>query len=89
MPVQAQRGDRIITPTHLQRHCCGQHHTWAVLPLRKSPSTHFMGGWVGLGVQSGQAQQISPQPGFDPRTIQPVAGRCTSYTIPASHIYKF
>ena len=26
---------------------------------------------------SGQAQKISPSPGFDPRTVQPVAGRYT------------
>ena len=29
--------------------------------------------------RSGQVQKISPPPGFDPRTVQPVAGRYTDY----------
>jgi hypothetical protein len=28
-------------------------------------------------------QKISPAPGFDPRTVQPVASRYTDYAIPA------
>ena len=27
--------------------------------------------------RSGQVRKISPPPGFDPRTVQPVASRCT------------
>jgi hypothetical protein len=29
--------------------------------------------------QSGQALKISPPPGFDPRTVQPVVTRCTDW----------
>ena len=36
-------------------------------------------GWP-QGV-SGQVRNISPPPGFDPRTVQPVAGRYTDYAI--------
>ena len=32
--------------------------------------------------RSGQVRKISPQPGFDPRTVQPVASRCTDWAIP-------
>ena len=37
---------------------------------------------MGLG-RSGQLRKISPLPGFDPRTVQPVASRYTDYAIPA------
>jgi hypothetical protein len=33
----------------------------------------------GLQGRSGQVRKISPQPGFDPRTVQPVASRYTDY----------
>jgi hypothetical protein len=33
--------------------------------------------------RSGQVRKISPQPGFDPRTVQPVASRYIDYAIPA------
>ena len=37
--------------------------------------------------QSGRVQKISPQPGFDPRTIQPVGSHYTDYaTRPAWYI---
>ena len=32
---------------------------------------------------SGRVQKISPEPGFDPRTVHPVASRYTDYAIPA------
>ena len=34
----------------------------------------------GLQGRSGQVRKISPPPGFDPRTVQPVASRYTDYT---------
>jgi hypothetical protein len=57
-------------------------------PNKSSPHAHIPGqtryplyrrlggpqGW------SGQVQQIWPSPGFDPRTVQPVASRYTAYT---------
>ena len=36
-------------------------------------------GLVGPQVRSGQVRKISPPPGFDLRTVQPVASRCTDY----------
>jgi hypothetical protein len=33
--------------------------------------------------RAGQVPKISPPPGFDPWTIQPVASHYTDYTIPA------
>jgi hypothetical protein len=33
--------------------------------------------------RSGQARKISPPSGLDPRTVQPVADRCTDYAVPA------
>jgi hypothetical protein len=32
--------------------------------------------------QSGRVRKISPPPGFDPQTFQPVASRCTGWAIP-------
>jgi len=37
----------------------------------------------GLQGQSGRVRKISPSPGFDPRTVQPIASRYTNYAIPA------
>ena len=33
--------------------------------------------------RSGRVWKISPTPGFDPRTVQPVVNRCTDWAIPA------
>ena len=41
-----------------------------------------------LGVpqgRSGQLRKISPSPGFDPRTVQPVASRYTDYATRPTH----
>jgi hypothetical protein len=35
--------------------------------------------WGGPQAQSGQVQKISPPPGFDPQTVQPVAIHYTDY----------
>ena len=43
----------------------------------KIPGTHCIGGWVGPQGQSGRVRKISLPPGFDPRTVQPVASRYT------------
>ena len=40
----------------------------------------------GPQVRSGQARKVSPPPGFDPRTVQPVASSYTDYaTRPTPH----
>ena len=38
--------------------------------------------------RSGRVRKISPAPGFDPRTVQPVASRYTVYAIPQHVIYQ-
>ena len=64
----------------------GQRHTPAALPPGKRPGAHLyrrLGGPQGL---SGLLRKISPSPGFDSGTVQPVAGRCTDYIIPANNL---
>ena len=39
-------------------------------------------GWVPRPVWTGTENLASPPMGLDPRTVQPVASRCTHYTIP-------
>ena len=55
----------------------GQRHALAVLPPGKTrcPLYRKLGGPQG---RSGQLRKISPPPGFDPRTVQPVAIRYTN-----------
>jgi hypothetical protein len=39
--------------------------------------------------RSGQVRKISPPPGFDPQTVQPVGGRYTDYaTRPTKNLFK-
>jgi hypothetical protein len=54
----------------------GQHHAPAALPPVKTqyPLYKRLGGPQG---RSGRVRKISPPPGFDPRTVQPVASRYT------------
>jgi hypothetical protein len=47
------------------------------MPRPSHPGTHCIGGW------SGWAQKISPQLGFDPQTVQPLASRYADYANPA------
>jgi hypothetical protein len=58
----------------------GQLHAPAALPPGKRPGTHFIGG--GPQGRSGRVRKISPPPGFDTRTVQPVASLYTDYAIP-------
>ena len=55
----------------------GQRHAPATLPPGKNryPLCRSLGGPHG---QSGRVWKISPTPGFDPRTVQPVASRYTN-----------
>jgi hypothetical protein len=55
-----------------------QHHSPAALyPQNDSIPIVQEAGWP--QVLSGQVRKISPPPGFDPRTVQPVASRYTDY----------
>jgi len=56
----------------------GQSHTTTALPPRKSLDTHCAGEPHGL---SGRVRKFAPQPGLDPRPVQPVASRCTDWAI--------
>jgi hypothetical protein len=60
----------------------GQRHAPAALLPRKTryPLYRRLGGPQG---RSGRVRKISPQPGFDPRTVQPVASRYTDWAIAA------
>jgi len=59
-----------------------QRHVQAALPPGKTryPLYRRLGG---PHSRSGQVRKISPPPGFDPRTIHPVASRYTDWDIPA------
>ena len=56
----------------------GQRHAPAALPPAKTryPLYRRLGGPQG---RSGLVRKISPPPGFDPPTVQPVSSRCTDY----------
>jgi len=56
----------------------GQRHAPAAFCLQYRPGIHRTEGWV--GPRSGRVRKISPPPGFDSRTVQPVASRYTDYT---------
>jgi hypothetical protein len=60
----------------------GQRHAPAALPPRKSRSPFYrrLGGTQG---RSERVRKISPLPGFDPRTVQPVASSYTDWDTPA------
>ena len=62
----------------------GKHHAPAALPAEKTryPLYIRLGGSQG---RSGRVRKMSPPaPGFDPRTVQPVARRYTDWAIPAT-----
>jgi len=66
----------------------GQRHTPAALPPRKAryPLYRRLGGTQG---RFGQERKISPPPGFDSQTVQPVARRYTDYAIPShTHTHR-
>jgi hypothetical protein len=65
----------------------GQRHIPAALPPRKTryPLYRRLGGLQG---RCGRVRKISPQPGFDPRTVKPVASSYTDCAIPAHVVYE-
>jgi hypothetical protein len=42
---------------------------------RERPGTRCLGGWVGPTAGLDRCEKSRPPPGFDPRTVQPVASR--------------
>jgi hypothetical protein len=63
-----------------------QRHAPAALPpgMTRYLLYSSLGGPQG---RSGRVRKISPTPGFDPRTVQPVASRHTDWAIPALNDY--
>jgi hypothetical protein len=65
----------------------GQRHTPAALPPGKTryPLYRRLGGPKS---RSGRVRKISPPPGFDPQTVQPVASPYTDYAtrLPFTHV---
>ena len=63
----------------------GQRQAPVVLPPWKTryPLHRRLGGPQG---RSGRVRKMSPPPGLDPRTVQPVASRYTDWAIP-NHIF--
>jgi hypothetical protein len=61
----------------------GQRHAPAALPPEKTryPLHRRLGGLQG---RSGRVRKTSPPPGFDPRSVQPVASRYTDWAITAN-----
>ena len=65
----------------------GQRHDPAALPPGKSryPLYRRLGKPQG---RSGRVRKISPPPGFDPQTVQPVASNYNDHDIPNSGVLK-
>jgi hypothetical protein len=57
----------------------GQRHAPAALYPRERPGTHCIGGLVGPRAGLDRCGKSRPPPGFDRRTVQPVASRYTDY----------
>jgi hypothetical protein len=66
----------------------GQRHAPATLPPGNTlyPLYRRLGGPQG---RSRRVRKISPLPGFDPRTVQPVSSRYTYWAIPAPKYYAY
>jgi len=56
----------------------GSHPGYSLPPGKTS--THCTGGWVDPRAVL-DVRKISPPPGFNPQTIQPVASRYTDYSL--------
>jgi hypothetical protein len=83
--MKSQRGSRGRDLLFLQP----QRHVTVALPLEKKtryPLYRRLGGPQG---RSGWSRKISPPPGFDPRTVQPVASRYTDSAIPSNNRSKY
>ena len=58
---------------------------WPLFPQEWS-GTLCIGSWVHLRAGVDYFGKSRPQPGFNPRTVQPVASLYTDYTIPAQGV---
>jgi len=64
--------------------CMANVTLWPLYPPVKTRCPLY-GGWVGPQGRSGRMRKISPPPGFDSLTVQPVAIRYTDWAI-ATHV---
>jgi len=71
------RGIDLLFLDHGTSRGSGQRQALAALYPRERPGTHCTGGWLGPLDRAWQVRKISPLPGFDPWTVQPVANRYT------------
>jgi len=62
----------------------GQRYAPAALPLGKTRYTSYR-RLCGSQGRYEEVRKIFPPPGFDPRTVQPVASRYTDWAIPADN----
>ena len=61
----------------------GQNHAPAALPQEKGlVCTNCIGGWVGHKTCLDGCGKSRPPPGFNPRTVQPVASYYTDWAVP-------
>jgi hypothetical protein len=61
----------------------GQRHALHAVPTVNRPGTNCAGCWMGPRTGMNGCGKSPSSTGFDPRTIQPVAGRYTEWAIPA------
>jgi hypothetical protein len=86
LDIQLQRKCKVRHPTFHEGPNIGSKEGWVFTPTPPAvlPGTHRTGVWVGTRVcLDGCGKSRPPQPGFDPRTVQPVAGRYTDRVIAA------
>ena len=87
MSGKAGTGGADTAPTHSQSGA-GMRRVfssmlWPLHPRERDP-VPFYRSLSGPQGRSGWVRKTSPPPGFDLRTIQPVASRYTDYAIPAA-----
>ena len=83
--TKAQRGSRCITTLPLTSAIDGAGGQRRVLPALPPGKTRYLlyRRLCWPQGRSGRVRNISPPPGFHPRTVQPVASRYTDCAIPA------
>jgi len=71
----------------MQRRERGARRGWMVsarhctLTLKKRTGTLCTVGWMGVRAGLDVSGKISPPPGFEPQTVQPVASHYTDYSV--------
>ena len=86
-PTKTHRGSRDSCTFFILDARWGRVVNATLRPLypREGPDNHCTGGWVGHSGGLDGCGKYCPPAGFDPRPVQPVAGRHTDWAIPAHH----